>query len=301
MQVQIFSDIFKAKIDSFGAELHSLMDLNETEYIWQANEDVWKRHAPLLFPFICNTESKKYTCEGKEYALSNHGFARDSEFELLVCKDNSAEFCLKENSETLRGYPYKFALYANYTLDGNKLRVTYTVKNTDDKDIYFFIGGHPAFNCPIGENDSFEEYSVVYEKPENIIQRRADKTEEVILNNASKVEVTHELFANDVFMKNKPQSSWVALVSKSYDYKVKLHFDNDGCIAVWSSYFAGDPERTKKAEFVCLEPWSSEPVYCGKTEELTEMADAVRLSMGNKYSFGYTIEIGGNAQASRNK
>ena len=80
MLYTISSDKLKAKISDDGAELCSLTDYNGTEYIWQADPAIWKRHAPILFPFICNTASKKYTVNGSEYALSNHGFARDSVF-----------------------------------------------------------------------------------------------------------------------------------------------------------------------------------------------------------------------------
>jgi galactose mutarotase-like enzyme len=92
-------------------------------------------------------------------------------------------------------------------------------------------------------------------------------------------------------MKDHPESSWVALISKSHDYKVRLRFDNKGCIAVWSSWFE-DAAKTQNAKFVCLEPWSSTPVYCENTEELTDMKNAVRLASKEKYSFSYTIEIG---------
>ena len=66
MKYTIRSDKLTAVIDSFGGELHSLKDTSGNESIWTA-EDVWKRHAPLLFPFVCNTKSKKYTVNGKEY------------------------------------------------------------------------------------------------------------------------------------------------------------------------------------------------------------------------------------------
>ena len=44
------NDVLTAFIDDSGAELISLKDNNGSEYIWTA-EDVWKRHAPVLFPF----------------------------------------------------------------------------------------------------------------------------------------------------------------------------------------------------------------------------------------------------------
>ncbi|MDE6132005.1 MAG: hypothetical protein K2G04_01310, partial [Oscillospiraceae bacterium] len=105
-----------------------------------------------------------------------------------------------------------------------------------------------------------------------------------------KVDLSHELFADDVFMKDAPNSTWVALVSKTEGTKVKLTFDNDGCIAVWSSYFE-DQALTEQAKFVCLEPWSSVPVYCDDTEELTEMNNAMRLTPGSSYTFSYKIEL----------
>lgn len=280
MQVSIQTEKIKAVIDSFGAELCSVAS-DGTEYLWQADPEVWKRHAPILFPFICNTVSKKYTVEGREYSLSNHGFARDSEFEVLYANEDEAGFRLKASEETQKIYPYDFELYVKYAVSGNRLGVSYIVKNTGDKTMYYFIGGHPAFNVP-----DFSDYFVQYEKPEHIT--RGDT---VIADETDKVDLSHGLFADDVFMKDAPDSTWVALVSKTEGTKVKLNFDNEGCIAVWSSYFE-DKNLTEQAKFVCLEPWSSVPVYCDDTEELTEMKNAMRLTSGSSYTFSYTIEIG---------
>lgn len=280
MQVTIQTEKIKAVVDSFGAELCSVVR-GGTEYLWQADPAVWKRHAPILFPFICNTASKKYTVNGAEYSLSNHGFARDSEFETLYANEDEAGFRLKASEETKKIYPYDFELYVKYAVSGNRLGVSYIVKNTGDKPLDFFIGGHPAFNVP-----DFGDYYVQYEKPENIT-----RGETVIADGTREVALSHELFADDVFMKDKPASSWVALVSRSEGTKVKLTFDSEGCIAVWSSYFA-DKSLTEQAKFVCLEPWSSVPVYCDDTEELTEMKNAVKLGAGESYTFSYKVEIG---------
>ena len=287
MQTTISTEKINVTIDSFGAELHSLK-LGNTEYLWQAEPTVWKRHAPVLFPFICNTESKKYYYDGEEYTLSNHGFARDSEFELVSVTDTESEFLLKATDETKLKYPFDFNLFVKYMVDNNKLTVTYTVKNTDNKDIYFFIGGHPAFRVPLNDNESFDDYYVEYEVNENIVQEFNGKST-IILDNANKVSLSHELFANDVFMKDIPNSSWVALANKN-GRRVKLNYDNSGCIAVWSSYFA-DKALTEKAEFVCLEPWSSVPVYCDMEEDITRMSHAIKLAPANEYIFTYSIEI----------
>lgn len=289
MQVMISSENLKVVIDSFGAELHSVKDHNDTEYLWQADPKVWKRHAPVLFPFICNTASGKYTVGGIEYKLANHGFARDNEFELLYSKESEAEFVLRSSEETKKLYPFDFELYIKYSAEGNRINVAYTVKNPGTETMRFFIGGHPAFRVPIDSRESFEDYYVEYEKEETIVQELKDKTI-TVLEGDKRVPLSHELFANDVFMKNEPDSSWVALISKTTGRKIKLSYDNKGCIAVWSSYFA-DKELTEQAQFVCLEPWSSVPVYCDVSEELAEMENAVSLEPEKSYVFSYTIEI----------
>lgn len=280
MQVTIKSDNISAVIDSFGAELCSLRSGAGREYLWQAEPEVWKRHAPVLFPFICNTASKKYTVNGAEYSVANHGFARDSEFEMLYGGDSEAGFRLTSSEETKKLYPYDFELYIKYAAADSRIGVSYIVKNTDSRDIFFFIGGHPAFNV-----SDIDGCILRYEKPETVSRNGV-----LIADNTAEVSLNRELFAEDVFMKDKPASSWVTLVSKSDDSKVRLSYDKSGCIAVWSSYFE-DKALNERAKFVCLEPWSSVPVYCENTEELTEMKNAVRLAPGRSHVFSYKIEI----------
>lgn len=282
MQYTIKSDKLTAVIDSFGGELHSLKDTMGNEYIWTA-EDVWKRHAPLLFPFVCNTKSKKYTVNGKEYSLSNHGFARDTEFSDKSVQGDRVTLSICSDEGTKAKYPFDFEFSVTYALSGNKLSVTMEAKNTGDGDMPFFVGGHPGFLCPFeaDKDSTFEDYDVVYEKNETITQ---DEFGVTVLDNANKVGVTRELFKNDVFMKDKPASSKVSLVSRKSGKSVTVSYDNSGCIAVWSPY-------DDRGHFVCLEPWASAPVYCCDTEELTEMPHAKHIAPGENYSFSFDIEI----------
>jgi len=282
MNYTIKSDSFTAVIDSFGGELHSLKDAQGNEYIWTA-DDVWKRHAPLLFPFVCNTKSKKYTVNGKGYALSNHGFARDTDFTAVSQSDNSVTLKITSNDETKAKYPYDFEFFVTYAISGSRLSVTMEAVNTGNTDMPFFVGGHPGFICPFeaDKDSSFEDYDVVYEKNETIVQEEFGTT---VLDNGNTVEVTRELFKNDVFLKDKPQSSRVSLVSRKSGKSVTVSYDNSGCIAVWSPY-------DERGKFVCLEPWASAPVYCCDTEELTEMPHAKHIAPNEKYSFSFDIEV----------
>lgn len=42
-------------------------------------------------------------------------------------------------------YPFDFQIGLIYIIDESGLKVQYTVKNTGTEDMYFSIGGHPAF------------------------------------------------------------------------------------------------------------------------------------------------------------
>lgn len=286
MNYRICAGDLSAEISSSGAELVSVKDSVGNEYIWTA-EDVWKRHAPLLFPFVCNTASKKYTVDGREYALSNHGFARDSEFTVTDKGEDFVTMTLSSSDKTKEKYPFDFLLTVTYRVSGNRLSQEMKVKNTGSGEMYFFIGGHPGFLCPFtADRDStFEDYDVVYEKPETVIQQLpgGDVT---VLDNGTTVPVTRELFKNDVFLKDKPASSKISLVSRKSGRSVTVSYDRSGCIAVWSPY-------DDRAGFVCLEPWAAAPVYCCDTEELTKMPHAKRLAAGGEFSFGFDISVNG--------
>lgn len=279
MEIRISSERYTATADTHGAELVSLV-YGGNELIWSG--DAWKRHAPVLFPFVCNTASKKYTVNGKGYALNNHGFARDSEFEVAEHTSSSVTFILRSSEETLSHYPYPFELLVRYTL-GDSLRTEFIVRNTGSTDMRFFIGGHPAFRVPFtAEPDSsYTDYDVVYEKPETIVQHLPGG-DHTVLDGTDRVAVTRELFKNDVFLKDKPLSSDVSIVSRRTGSKVTVSYDSRGTIAVWSAY-------DDNADFICLEPWAQTPVYDGGSEELTEMTNALTLAAGGEYVFCYGI------------
>lgn len=284
MNITLQSGDFSAVISSKGGELISMKDGSGNEYIWTA-EDVWKRHAPLLFPFVCNTLSKKYTVNGKEYTLSNHGFARDMDFFVNETASDHVIMTINSDDSTREKYPFDFRFTVAYKLTANKLGVSMTAENTGKEKMPFFVGGHPGFLCPFtaDKDSSFQDYDIVYEKPETIIQQLNDGNV-TIVEQGTTVPVTRQLFKNDVFMKDKPASSSVSLVSRKSGKAITVSFDNSGCIAVWSPY-------EKSANFVCLEPWAAPPVYCCDTEELTKMPHAKIIGAGESYCFAFDIEI----------
>ena len=70
----------------------------------------------MLFPFVGSLKDKKFTVDGTDYPMGQHGFARDMEFELVSQTKDEAWFSLKSNDETLAKYPFEFVLEIGYKL-----------------------------------------------------------------------------------------------------------------------------------------------------------------------------------------
>ena len=100
------------------------------------------------------------------------------------------------------------------------------------------------------------------------------------------ITLTRELFDYDVIMKDHPASKAVTL-KKSDGGFVKLSFPHSDCIAVWTS--TGNPD----AQFICLEPWTSVPVYEDDAfEDIENKPHAIKLAPEAVYTYSYTVEVG---------
>ncbi|MBR1422832.1 MAG: aldose 1-epimerase family protein [Ruminococcus sp.] len=274
----------KISADENGAELHSL-NFEGREYLWQCGK-AWERYAPILFPFICSPKDRTYMADGKEYKMKgNHGFARDSVFTLKEKSENSLSFILTQNEETLAQYPYKFELTVTYEVEGNAVTVINKVKNTDDRDIYFYIGGHPAFNAPLSEGESFEDYYVEYADQEKITQKVNGETI-TVLDHEKRIDMKRSVFDNDALILANPNSKSVSLRSKKNAHSVTVEFPMSECIAVWS------PTGDDNATFVCLEPWTSVPTYYDDDFfKLENKPHAISLEPGAEYEYRYRIVL----------
>ena len=160
---ELQNTLLSVKVKSFGAELCSVISKETSiEYIWQADETVWARHAPNLFPIVGKLKDGEYQYQSKTYRLPQHGFARDNEFICVEHTDDYLLFELTASDKTLVNYPFHFCFQVGYKLIDNKVVTSYSVFNPDSCDLYFSVGAHPAFNCPLQKNELFEDYELVF-------------------------------------------------------------------------------------------------------------------------------------------
>ena len=279
-------------IAAHGAELSSIYDkANDRELVWQADPAFWNRHAPVLFPNVGKYYGGHFTYTGTDYPMGQHGFARDTEFEQAASGENFVTYRLCADEESKKVYPFDFVLEITHRLNGNRLTVEWNVKNTDNKEMYFTIGGHPAFNVNVLPDTDFEDYSLVFkegtEKLSYVLLDAesgtaiGDKVYELELTD-SKYALKKDMFDKDALVFDGGQIEWAALAlpdGKPYIALESKGFPNFG---IWSK---------PGAPYVCLEPWCGRCDNKGFEGEISEKPGIIALKAGETFKKSYDIIV----------
>ncbi|APY12646.1 aldose epimerase [Seonamhaeicola sp. S2-3] len=281
----------KVAIKKTGAELCKITSVkNNTEFMWDGNPDIWNGTAPNLFPIIGALKENSYTYENKIYTLPKHGFVRHSEdIELFEETKNSLTFKLSYNDDLLKIYPFKFEFYITFKLTNNTLEVLHTVKNIDNKALYFSIGGHPAFKCPVFENEIYEDYTLEFEHIENsnthLINMQngliSCKTKPVF-NNTSSLPLKHSLFNEDALVFKDLKSRKVTLKSDLNGDILTVSYPNFNYLGIWAK---------PNGDYVCIEPWLGIADYENTNQNIKTKDGIIKLEANKTFHASYFIEI----------
>jgi len=290
MNVTLKNDVLTVAISSFGAELQSIKN-NRTghEYLWHGDSRFWGRRSPLLFPIVGSLWQGEYRMDGMIYKLGQHGFARDHEFEAMTdCNENEAWFSLISSDETLALYPRRFRLEVGYSLVGERLSVMWRVHNEDEREMWFQIGAHPAFNYPdFNPNDAVHGYAAMGKKNLHA-QFIAEKgcvgisEEAVRLDSDGLLPLTADTFARDAIILAENQVRRVSLMDKNHSPYLTLLFEAP-LVGLWSP----KPE----APFMCIEPWWGRCDRVGYDKDFSKREYAQCVEPGNIFEAGYTVII----------
>jgi galactose mutarotase-like enzyme len=278
------------EVDTLGAELKSLKKITTgTEYMWDAKPEYWKRTSPVLFPLVGSLNNGSYIYEGKEYPMSQHGFARDMEFELLRQTEDTLVFELKSTDETRTKYPFDFALELGYRLEEDHVILSWKVTNCGEKEMHFSIGGHPAFLCPINNRGVQTEYKLLFDEKDKITSgiignggTLSARTKDFILQDGM-MDITADLFDEDALIIEHDQAHSVALCDSERHPYLTVRFDAP-LFGIWS------PAKIN-APFICIEPWygrCDREAFCG---DLSEREWGNTLAAGEVFAAEYTIII----------
>lgn len=285
------NEILTVKVKEHGAELCSIVK-GDTEYLWQADPAFWGRHSPVLFPIVGSVWNGRYHVGDKEFALGQHGFARDMDFEKVNGSDSEVRYRLVSSDETVARYPWQFVLEIAYRLHGNKIDVIWEVSNPSDEEMYFQIGAHPAFNYPDYDPVKDERGYLSFDVKDNLqcirIQEKgcvnADVTYPLEIPQDGILPLAKDTFDTiDTIMLQDRQIGRVTLHRNDRSPWLSLSFDAP-VVGIWSP-------PGKNAPFICLEPWYGRCDRAGYEGDFTDKDWMNRLAPGERFSSVYTIEI----------
>lgn len=274
-----------------GAELTSIKldgieKLHQGENVLDENgKFFWNRHAPILFPIVGQIKNGTTIIEGKEYKMSQHGFARDMEFEEIKKDSNTHKYVLKSNEKTLEKFPYKFELYITYTIENNSLEIKCTVINKDNKEMQFGLGGHPAFVCDYSSGD----YELEFNKNEDNFELLKldngligkEHFENIIKEN--KIRLHKDIFNEDAIIMKNLKSNEITL-KDTRNNKIVLKFDFTGFpyLAIWSK---------KGAPFVCIEPWFNTADNIDSDGIFEHKENILKINPNDNFECKYKVEF----------
>lgn len=273
-----------------GAELSSIKSLKTgLEYMWSGNPAVWNSTAPILFPIVGGLKENQYLWKGEKYSLPKHGFIRDNPQLLLTgITSDSLTFGMESNKDTHKVYPFDFEFSIKFSLEGKKIRVSHQVTNTGNSPLYFSLGGHPGFKCPIHDNETYEDHYLEFEVNENsetwLLYEDgtiSDKTAPVF-NNSNVIPITHELFAKDALIFKDLKSKKITLRSKKSKEALSVSFDDFPYMGIWAK---------PNGDYVCIEPWLGIADSWDTDQRFENKEGVLQLAAGEVYEAEYIVII----------
>ncbi|EAC9100475.1 aldose 1-epimerase family protein [Listeria monocytogenes] len=289
--IKLENEVLLVEMKTAGAELTRIFHKDTgLEYLWNADSKFWGRHSPVLFPTVGRLVEDTYLVDGKPYHLGQHGFARDRDFQVVEQTEKSVRFELDADEDSLAVYPYKFKLSIIYTIEKNTVAVSYEVENTDNKRIYFSIGAHPAFNLPLTDGTTFEDYYLDFGTEENLETLclegpyRSGEIKKVVDEAARYLPLNYDLFKNDALIFEALKQKEMTIKSDKTPHFVKVSFPEFPFVGVWTAK-AGTP-------FLCIEPWYGIADGAGKSVELRDKAGIEHLEPEAVFASEYEITVG---------
>ncbi|MDP4087707.1 MAG: aldose 1-epimerase family protein [Bacillota bacterium] len=290
MEYRISNEFITVASSDKGAELCSIKSNRDgLEYLWQADPAFWGRHAPVLFPIVGRLKEDKTLIEGRGYRMSQHGFARDMVFEVVEHSETTITYRTESSGETKERYPYDFVLYIGYMLKDNAVEVSYRVQNSSEKNMFFSIGAHPGFNCPLETREEFEDYCLEFNRAELMDSYRLKKglvqNEKKLLFDAKVkcLNVSKELFEADAIMLVDMESTELSLRSRKSGKGVSVGYQGFPYLGIWS--------KPEGAPFVCIEPWYGIADFEAGSGVFEEKRGVLKLQAGESFTCSFTIKV----------
>lgn len=292
MKKSLQNEFLKIDVASLGGALSSIQDRDGLEYLWQGDKKYWSGQAPVLFPICGSLRNNQAVIGGdKKASMPRHGIVRKREFALEKAGDKEFVYSIEANEELLAQYPYDFKLSIGYALSGKSIVITYTVANRSDEVMPFFLGAHPAFNCPLTDDTAYEDYYVEFEQEENctsatplpdsgLVDRH---TRQPFLENSKRLPLDYKYFAEEAIVLDELKSRKARLRTDKHDKGIEIDFSDFHNLLLWST--------ANKSPFIALEPWSGLSTCTDESDVFEEKANVTLLPPKSSKQYRLVISI----------
>ncbi|MBR1757733.1 MAG: hypothetical protein IJ744_03265 [Lachnospiraceae bacterium] len=254
MLITIENENILVQINTYAATLERLFNKKTgKEHIWAYDKEYWPRRTSICFPIVSILKDDETYIQGKLYNMENHGFIRETEFDVASCEKDKVVLYTKANAFTKEHYPFDFGFRAIYQVEGNCLRITYEVENLGTEQMYYCTGAHTTYNVPIEESDDMlKDLYLHFEEPEtapihvvrngliaNEMQPGLEKQQDLFIGG---------IFENGAWMfdTDSLKSRKVTLKSRNNSYATTLDFTGFTHIIFWT--------KPGRMPFLCMEP-----------------------------------------------
>ena len=271
---------FIAEVNTLGAQLNRIYSKDtDTEYLWNGDENYWKKHAPVLFPFVGRLYEGKYMYKGSVYEMTLHGFCQQAEFSVVSNDGDSVTFRISSDAERKAMYPFDFIFSVTYRLTDEGLEEIAEVRNTGDGEMLYGFGGHPGFNVPLEKGLEFEDYEVVFPEAGKI-ERRTFTDNHLDAGSYAPTDTVkdgsmplhHDLFDDDAVVLHGTGERAILRSAKG-KRSVEVVYKGAPYCGIWHSIGL-------KAPFVCIEPWWTLPGRDETMVDISEREDFIHLAPG---------------------
>ncbi len=280
----------KVSINPVGAELSSIWSKsNQQEYLWQGDTNIWSSQAPVLFPIIGGLKNGSYIHNNKTYQLPKHGFIRyNKDLGVDQESDTKIVFLLESSEKTLKMYPFEFSFQISFELIRNQIKVTHKIKNTAQEMMFFSVGGHPAFNCPLFTSEKYSDYYITLDggvgtKSHILTSDGLIDTKSIAVFEDEKIPLTPNLFDNDALIFKNINAQKATLYHKTKGPIVMMSFEDFPDLGIWAK---------PNAPFVCIEPWLGYADVVDTDQNLRNKEGIQCLAAGKTHKSSYCIAIG---------
>jgi galactose mutarotase-like enzyme len=289
-QYQIANDVLKITVNETGAELAGIESVvSGRQFLWGGDPSVWANHSPVLFPIVGGLKDNTFIYKEGSYSLPRHGFIRNNhKIKLTAQSDSSLTFTLTFDEETLAKYPFEFEFQITYTLYQHRIVVSHLVKNHGAGNMYFSLGAHPAFRCPLNSHESYEDYYLEFAEVETdstwelTSEGLVSERTRPVLHRSNVLHLTKSMFDHDALIFKNLKSRRVSLRSTKSQQVISVEFEDFPYLGLWAK---------PGAPFICIEPWLGIADSVDTNQQLENKEGILTLATNHSFSAAYSIEI----------